>query len=413
MRILFLTTELPWPLDGGGKLRTYETLACLARFAEVRVLSFSEDPAAAAAASALEGAIPGVAVLPPISHPIRIRRQPLALARAGVNRLVHHEPYLVAKFRNREYGRLAREEGRRFRPDVVWCDHLNVWPAAARARPGAALVLDEHNVESDLFRLAAGAGPLPLRLASRVEGRVALAFERAALARADRVVAISGEDGKRLRELGGGDRVVVRLPSMGELPAPRPAPPPSDSIGFLGTLSWPPNAEAVAYLAREVAPALSRRGAKVRIAIGGKGLPPGIAAQARDAGLSVCGWIDDAEGWFRGIGAAVVPLRSGSGIAMKLLDAMRAGVPVVSTSAGARGLAVRDGEELLLADGAEALADAILRLARDETLRQRLVSSAYEYLVRAHGRGAATTDYEAIARGAIARRAVTGDRLGT
>ena len=413
MRILFLTTELPWPLDGGGKLRTYETLACLARFAEVRVLSFSEDPAPGASVSALEGALPGVSVLPPIPHAIRIRRQPLALARAGVNRLVHREPYLVAKFRNREYARIAREEGRTFRPDVVWCDHLNVWPAAVRARPDAALVLDEHNVESDLFRLAAGAGPLSLRLASRVEGRAALSFERAALAKADRVVAISGEDGRRLRELGGGDRVVVRLPSMGELPAPRPPPAPSDSIGFLGTLSWPPNAEAVAFLAREVAPALASRGASVRIGIGGKGLSPGIAAQVRDAGLSMYGWVDDAEAWFRGVGASIVPLRSGSGIAMKLLDAMRAGVPVVSTSAGARGLGVRDGEELLLADGAAALADAILRVCRDEPLRQRLVHNAHEYLVRAHGREAATADYEAIARGALGHRAAKEDRLGT
>jgi len=414
LRILFLTTELPWPLDGGGKLRTFETLACLSRFAEVRVVSMSEAPASEADRSALEAALPGVAILPPIPHPIRIRRRPLDLARAGANRLLHMEPYLAAKFRSRAYQRLALEEGRTFRPDVVWCDHLNVWPTAVRARAGAALVLDEHNVESDLFRLAAGAGSFPLRLVSRVEGRAALSFERSAVARADRVVAISGDDARRLRDLGGADRVVVRLPSMGELPAaPPPPPPPTDAIGFLGTLSWPPNAEAVAFLAREVAPALAARGAKVRIEVGGRGLPSGVAALARCAGLTLRGFVDDAEAWLRGLGTAIVPLRSGSGIAMKLLDAMRAGVPVVATSAGARGLAVRDGEELLLADDPAALTDAIVRITRDEGLRRRLAHGAYAHLVRAHGRDAAAADYEAIARGAIRRRAIDGDRRDT
>jgi glycosyltransferase involved in cell wall biosynthesis len=96
----------------------------------------------------------------------------------------------------------------------------------------------------------------------------------------------------------------------------------------------------------------------------------------------------------------VVPILSGSGIAMKLLDAMRAGVPVASTHAGARGLPLRDGEELLLAKNAEELAKAIARLLDDEALRRRLVRGAWSYLERNHARDALARRYREVVEAA-------------
>jgi hypothetical protein len=228
--ILFLTTELPWPLDGGGKLRTFETLASLSGLGRVTVHSFAEPGVPASDRRALAERLPGVAILPPVPHRIRIRRDPWPLLRTAAISLARGLPYLAAKFENPVYRRRALEAARELRPDVVWCDHLNVFGVAAAARDAApgrpALVLDEHNVESDLFRRAAGAGVLAGL--ARLEARRAARFERAAVAAADGVVAIGGEDATRLVELGGGERVRTVLPSVGTLAPPREPPPPEN-----------------------------------------------------------------------------------------------------------------------------------------------------------------------------------------
>lgn len=396
MKILFLTTELPWPVDGGGKLRTFETLACLSRFASVEVLSVVEEGDGAAAARALGDRLPGVALLEPVRHPVRIRRKPLALARTALAQAIYGEPYLVAKFRNRAYLARAAERAAAIAPDVIWCDHLNVFPAAERARaaaPGAALVLDEHNVESDLFARAAGASKL-LATAARLEGRRAARYEARALRIAHRTVAISPEDRERLAALGGGDRVVTCLPSVGALDGEKPAPPPPGNRAvFLGTLSWPPNAEAARFLGLEILPRLRARVPGAQVAIGGRGLAPGLERELRAAGVELPGYVADPAAFLRSGAVAVAPLLSGSGIAMKLLDSLRAGVPTVATPSGARGLGVRDGREILLASDADAFADAVARLLRDDELRRRLVDGAWAYLQDHHSRGGLAARY--------------------
>lgn len=387
-RILFLTTELPWPIDGGGKLRTAETLACLLRFAEVRLLSFSEAPSAEADARALAEAMPGLQVERPIPHAVRIRRRPLSLLRTAGIQLLRQEPYLSAKFASRAYRERALALSRADAPEVLWCDHLNVFAMAREVAAAAELplILDQHNVESDLFTRAAGAGWLaPL---ARWEGRRLRRFEVEALRSADAVIAISGEDAERFEALGGREAVTV-LPSMGELGPPPLPPPASRRIAFLGTLSWPPNAEGVDWLAREVVP----HAPELRFVVGGRGLAPAIARRAKEAGIELAGWVEDPAAFFRSASAAVVPLLSGSGIAMKLLDAMRAGVPVVTTPAGARGLPLRHGEEVLIAEGGEEMASALDRLVADEDLRHRLVENAWRYLERHHARAALASRY--------------------
>lgn len=403
-RILFLTTELPWPVDGGGKLRTFETLACLLRFADVRLCSVSDAPSRAADAISLGGALPGLEVEPPVHHPIRIRRKPAALARTALLQVTRGEPYLVAKFRSAAHAAQASHLATSWEPDVIWCDHLNVFPAATRAarKALAPLILDQHNVESDLFLRAAGASGL-LRHVAVLEGRRLERYEAEALRKANRVIAISADDATRFRAmLGGGpaDHVVTVLPSMGELGEAPPPPPPSRTLAFLGTLSWPPNAEGVAWLARKVLPLLRERVPDVRVLVGGRGLGPGLQREVEAAGVELAGWVEDPVEFMRGASAVVVPILSGSGISMKLLDAMRAGVPIVSTPAGARGLQVRDGADILLATRPEDFADAAVRLLEDEALRRRLVEGAWSYLQGAHGRNALAETYRGVVEAA-------------
>lgn len=405
MRLLFLTTETPWPRDSGGKVRSFETLAALAGLGRVAVASVSERPAEEG--RGLAEALPAIEVLAPVPHRIRIRRDPAALARALLHRVARGEPYLAAKFRSRALRASVEQLCGRSPPDVVWCDHLNVFPLALEAarRTGAALVLDAHNVESALVEQLLGrAAHVPPGL---LEARAARRFEADAVARADAVVAIGPSDAAALARLGGHGRVSCVLPAVEPLVAKPP--PAGPRVVFLGTLSWPPNLEAARWLGGALGASIRARLPGAELVVGGGGLAPAEQARLAAAGLVLPGRVPDARAFFRSGAVAVVPLRTGSGISIKTLDSLAAAVPTVCTAMGARGLGLRDGREVLLAEDEQALAAAIARAATDEPLRAGLVAAATAHLQRHHSRAALTRAYEGVLERALLRRAA---RLG-
>ncbi len=95
------------------------------------------------------------------------------------------------------------------------------------------------------------------------------------------------------------------------------------------------------------------------------GRPPARVRALAGDGVTLHPMVPSVLPYYRGARLSVVPLRSGSGTRIKILEAAAVGTPQVSTSLGAEGLAVRDGEHLLIADGAEAFADACLRALAD------------------------------------------------
>jgi polysaccharide biosynthesis protein PslH len=143
---------------------------------------------------------------------------------------------------------------------------------------------------------------------------------------------------------------------------------------FTGTLSYPPNAEAVEWLLAELWPRIRTATPGARLAIVGKD-PPEAARRLEDPSVTVTGWVDDVKSWFSRASVVLVPIRSGGGTRLKVLDGLASGRAIVSTTAGAEGIDVRDGEHLLLADGADAFAAAVARAVREPGLRAGLAAS--------------------------------------
>jgi glycosyltransferase involved in cell wall biosynthesis len=127
-------------------------------------------------------------------------------------------------------------------------------------------------------------------------------------------------------------------------------------------MEYHPNIDAVRFFRREVWPLLRERHPKLVWRLVGRN-PSGVAAYtAGDPRIEVVGPVDDAIAELAKSRVAVVPLRTGSGTRLKILEAWAAGLPVVSTSVGAEGLGARDGEHLILADNALGLSDTVTRL---------------------------------------------------
>src|SRR5262249_6145485 len=142
--------------------------------------------------------------------------------------------------------------------------------------------------------------------------------------------------------------------------------PDADRIVHIGTMYWPPNIDAVRWFAQEVLPRI--RAARPATAFDVIGARPPRAIRAltqpgRD--VQVTGYVADPTAHLQRAGAVVVPVRAGSGMRVKILTALAQGLPVVSTSVGCEGIAVRSGEHLLIADDPADFAAATLLLLAD------------------------------------------------
>ena len=142
-------------------------------------------------------------------------------------------------------------------------------------------------------------------------------------------------------------------------------------IAFVGGFQHPPNADAVHFLVEDVMPLVWDELGDVTLTVVGPDLPPDVAALAQP-GIEMAGWVPDLEPLLRQTRVMVAPLRYGAGMKGKVTQSLAAGLPVVTTSVGAEGLAAVDGETLLVSDEASGLAERIVRLYRDDVLWRRL-----------------------------------------
>jgi len=168
---------------------------------------------------------------------------------------------------------------------------------------------------------------------------------------------------------------VMRVPE--ELPARTPPP---GSVLFIGTLDYFPNEDAVLYFADSVLPLLlaSRGGIDLRVV--GIKPPKSLDALAGRAGLTLVGPVKEVAPEYARARVMVVPLRAGSGTRIKILEAFRFGVPVVSTTIGAAGLDLQHEVHLLIADTPEEFSAACVRLLEDDCLAKTLAANAFAWL---------------------------------
>ena len=155
------------------------------------------------------------------------------------------------------------------------------------------------------------------------------------------------------------------------------APPSSNSLIFVGPLTYTPNRLAVKWLIDRVLPKLIERIPEAELLVVGD--PAGLAvAHGEMRGVRFTGWVPDVTPFYRTAGVAVTPLHSGGGTRLKVVEALARRVPLVSTSFGCEGLGLLAGEEMLVADEPDEFAAACASILEDPQLRQSLVSAGVE-----------------------------------
>lgn len=269
---------------------------------------------------------------------------------------------------------------------------------------GAAVVLDEHNVEYDLLRQVAHL--------ERFSARRLFGYVDAAKARRDEIRAWSSVDGCVATSVG--DEAVIRRACPGVCTAvvpngvdteqlrPGVTPVDPDSLVFVGSMNYRPNADAVLWFVDHVLPLVRRVRRSVVLTVVGYDPPASLESYAA-SGVVVAGAVPDVRPFLERAAVVLAPLRAGGGTRLKVLEGLSMGKAVVSTTLGAEGIDVVPGEHLLIADDPEEMAGDILELIHDSALRARIGHAGRALVVEKYGWGTAVARLEAFHADVIAK----------
>ncbi|HTQ55413.1 MAG TPA: glycosyltransferase family 4 protein [Bryobacteraceae bacterium] len=362
---LFLSPESPYPLHGGGALRSASLLNFLAGHAAVDLIAFRDPRADDPRRHIPAGLVRDLRVIDLPAH----ARHPLARAARNTGRLLRGVPPLLDRFAG--FGPQVAEAVRGRRYDIAVIEHFWCAPYWTQlAAVSEATVLDLHNVESVLHERCALTESGPQAVAHRSFRNASRKMEQEWLPRFTYLLAASAEDAAALTSISPGSSVSVYPNALPLVPAPQRTE--EDVIVFSGNLEYHPNVSAVRYFHRRIWPLLREQWPGLVWRLIGRN-PRAIAGIVRgDGRIDVRGPVDDALPELARAKIAIVPILAGSGTRFKIIEAWAAGVPVVSTSIGAEGLPVRAGEHLLLADQPEEFAAAVSLLLKDASLRGRI-----------------------------------------
>lgn len=341
---------------------------------------------------------------PPLARHVVVRRRRVPDRLRGVYRLVRAVVPAVHRTERMPFDfsgiaiPSARQVTRAIGPadgyDLVWCYGLGSAIAALAVPASVPMVADVDAVPH-------------LDRDPQADDRVA-ARERAAWSHwlgvvADRAHVVTFSNPAEASRIALGKGIV--LPNGCAIPPFRGARPVGDPavLVFVGWMGYAANADAARHLATDIVPVLRQQlGRDFVVRLVGSA-PADIRRLTADPNVEVVGYVDDLDAAMARADIALVPVRSGAGTRIKVLEALAAQVPVVSTTFGADGLDVEDGEHLLLADDPTGFAGACQQLLTDQLLRERLVAAGYAFVSRHHDWSAIEADIASIATATLRR----------
>jgi polysaccharide biosynthesis protein PslH len=382
-RILFLAHLLPWPLEGGGQIKSYHVLRQLAQSYDIKLLALIRKPEEAQNAEPLrQFCALGIETIP-------LRRTKVTNLLAAGSAVLTGRSFIVSRDHTPALQAAVERELATGSYRALHIDHLQMAAFVPAKTPGIRVILDQHNVEYRIpQRIAQTAKNPAIRLYGAGEWKRLRRFEQSALRRADLTLAVSDEDRQALQDLAGAELGRMKTLSIGvdtDYFSASSRTTHSKTLVSIGTMYWPPNIDAISWFCREILPKIREREPEAKLMVVGARPTAEILALADAPAVTVTGSVPDVRPYGTDCGAFIVPLRSGSGMRVKILNALAMGLPTVSTTIGAEGIEVTDGENILLADTAEDFAAATLRLLSEPDLAARLAENGRKLMEERYG----------------------------
>ncbi|MBI3944146.1 MAG: glycosyltransferase [Chloroflexi bacterium] len=377
MKVAYVTPYLPWPADTGGKLRSFHLLKGLACEAQIDLFTL------------FYGSQPDPGPLTRICHQVNlVPLIPAAGRWAKFRSLLTSLPRSVQFFQTP--ASLAYVASHLRQPyDLFICDEIcmapYILPHVKQGKlPGIVM---RQKIDYLHYREMARARSWgEAKFLDWLEARRLQRFEQETMPYFQGAVVCSTADGQialsMLSKAQPGHNIPIAVIPNGadmEYFTPQRRPDPDPTVLLMGTMHYLPNIDAVLYFFREMYTLLSQAVPNVKILIVGHNPPAGIVDLSNLPGVTVTGSVPDVRPYINRSWLLAVPLRLGGGTRLKIIEAMAAGLPVVSTSVGVEGITGTDGEHFLLADTPADFARKTALLLQNSDLQRTLAANAYDF----------------------------------
>jgi len=376
-KILFLTSNFPRPLDSGGKLRDYHIMRYLARTHELSVAGFHEVKFK----NESERCLPFVPrerchILDNLKDPKEYLDFPSFIR-------YRYLPKWCLSYFSFELQNLLDNILSRDRFDYIHISH-SYMAHYALEYAGVTRVLDHHNVKTAFYKEAAARTRNPLKKMDYLtEHYKWYKYEREVLDQFDVHTSCAESEREAIRSFVSAP--VELLPSGVDTDYfhPKQEESTGSNLIFTGTLEYFPNHEAVLYFCKEIFPAVLKDVPRASFHVVGRKPAPSLERLFKsNPRCWLTSDVADMRPFFYQSTIFVVPLLNGAGTRLKIMEAMAAGLPVVSTSKGAEGLGLKNGEGILIADDPNEFSYMVIGLLRDrgkrEELRQKAIAISRE-----------------------------------
>jgi glycosyltransferase involved in cell wall biosynthesis len=378
-RLLFLAQCLPYPPHSGVAARTFNVLKQLQEAYDIDLIAFyrvnhQRDRSALDAAREALGRVAGFVAEP---TPIPNEHSTLRKLWDHVRSVVSRRVYTYYEYQSRAFAQRLRAVLRTRTPDLVHLDSLDLHRWLPEL-PQVPIACTHHDIDSELLRSRA----------LRLDQAVLRNYLRLQADRSERLtrqlcpgfalnVMMSEMDAGRLQALApGAATLVVPNGTDTEYFQPNGTKSVAGRVVFVGPTYNFPNKDAVEFLLWEIWPRIRAADRATSLRLIGRNAAADQARYATESGVTPLGHVADVRPALAEAACCVVPIRVGGGTRLKILDAWAMGKAVVSTSIGCEGLDAVDGENILIRDTADAMADAVLQVLSDTAVRSRLERNA-------------------------------------
>lgn len=377
-RILFLTTQFPYPLDNGGKIRAFNNLRALSRECELDLVCFSEAIISEEHLDVVKEYCSEIKIFQKVFSNSKSKTMVIRNVLKGI---IKNTPFIIEKFNDKKCMNHLNYLNNKYDYDEVFFEHLQISGYHKVFNKATKCVLSQQNCEHVLLyrRYIESKNPLK-RLYTLLEYKKLKSYELKVCAEFDRVIMLSEEDRQFLYDAGYKGKKPSILPigvCVDEYKyIDRPAVN-TNNILFMGTMSWYPNEQGIEWFLDNVWDKLREKNKDLKLYVVGKDPSKDILRKNNINGVVVTGYVADMKEYIEKCEICIIPLFIGGGMRVKILESMARKIPCVSTSVGAEGIDIINNKNIVIANNEGEFISSIIKLHEDINFRKEIIKNAY------------------------------------
>ncbi len=369
MKIFVLLSRIPYPIEKGDKLRAFHQIRCLSKNNEIILCALSDSPLNPEAIKNLEAFCSEIHLIP---------TRKAGLIWSAILTFFNGNPFQVGYFYRRSAQKRINLLIEKSRPDHIYCQLTRVSEYVKESK--IPKTLDYQDVFSlGAKRQAESSTPL-LKIFYLLEYRRLLRYEHDIFEKFEHKTIISFTDRDGLPHPSRNDVVIVPNGVDHKYFSPAEAEKTYDIV-FTGNMGYPPNIDAAGFLAKKIFPEVLKQYPEATLLLAGAN--PSIKVQLlRAHNITVTGWLPDIRESYSKSRIFIAPMRIGTGLQNKLLEAMAMEMPCITSILANQALGAKENEEILIGSTAKEYADHIINLLKNKSKTEILAKKGHTFVKR-------------------------------